>query len=254
MEMGLLVLGSQSDRFLMDHDLNIIQHPSPNFGIRHGGISPKIIVLHYTAMQNSNDALNRLTDPKAEVSAHYLIDKFGTILQLVDEENRAWHAGCGSWGEINDINSNSIGIELDHCPSIDNKFNKKQLSSLEVLLFDILKRRPQIVPKFIIGHSDMAPGRKSDPGMNFPWKRFSEKGLSIWPKNILNVQVDWDIFKYNAERFGYRAPTDNTDGWTKVLDVFRLRFLPDKKGDLSQDDMGMIIALAKTWPNKTNNN
>ncbi len=83
---------------------------------------------------------------------------------------------------------------------------------------------PQIVPKFIIGHSDMAPGRKSDPGMNFPWKRFSEKGLSIWPKNILNVQVDWDIFKYNAERFGYRAPTDNTDGWTKVLDVFRLRF------------------------------
>jgi len=87
-------------------------------------------------------------------------------VQLVDEQKRAWHAGRGCWGEINDVNSHSIGIELDYYPSIDESFDKRQLSSLNNLLFDILKRRPEIIPKSIIGHSDMAPERKRDPGKN----------------------------------------------------------------------------------------
>ncbi|MDC0604815.1 N-acetylmuramoyl-L-alanine amidase, partial [Amylibacter sp.] len=137
--------------------LKIFQNPSPNFGNRRGFVTPNMVVLHYTAMKSSDDAIARMSDPKSEVSAHYLIDKFGKIIQLVDEQKRAWHAGRGCWGEINDVNSHSIGIELDYYPSIDESFDKRQLCSLNNLLFDILKRRPEIIPKSIIGHSDMAP-------------------------------------------------------------------------------------------------
>ena len=104
MEMGSLAPGFQYASAKMASELNIFQQPSPNFGIRRGGVMPSIIVLHYTAMKSSKDAIERLSDPKSEVSAHYLIDEAGKVIQLVDEQKRAWHAGQGCWGEINDLN------------------------------------------------------------------------------------------------------------------------------------------------------
>ena len=139
MEMGSLAPGFQYASAKMASELNIFQQPSPNFGTRRGGVKPSIIVLHYTAMKSSKDAIERLSDPKSEVSAHYLIEEAGKVIQLVDEQKRAWHAGQGCWGEINDINSYSIGIELDYCPLIKCDFDERQISSLEKLLFDILK-------------------------------------------------------------------------------------------------------------------
>ena len=253
--MDLLAIGFQYVSALMVDALKIFQSPSPNFGNRRDYVTPKMVVLHYTAMKSSDDAIARMSDPKSEVSAHYLIDKFGKIIQLVDEQKRAWHAGRGCWGEINDVNSHSIGIELDYYPSIDESFDKRQLSSLNNLLFDILKRRPEIIPKSIIGHSDMAPERKRDPGKNFPWKKLSDKGLSIWPENVLdNGDVDWPIFKHNANIFGYRSANDTIEEWLNILDVFRLRFLPEQVGNLSPIDMGTMIALAKDWPHVKINN
>ena len=128
MEMGSLAPGFQYASANMASELNIFQQPS------------------------SKDAIERLSDPKSEVSAHYLIDEAGKVTQLVDEQKRAWHAGQGCWGEINDINSYSIGIELDYCPLIKCDFDERQISSLEKLLFDILKRRSEIRPEFIIAH------------------------------------------------------------------------------------------------------
>ena len=228
--MDLLAIGFQYVSALMVDALKIFQSPSPNFGNRRDYVTPKMVVLHYTAMKSSDDAIARMSDPKSEVSAHYLIDKFGKIIQLVDEQKRAWHAGRGCWGEINDVNSHSIGIELDYYPSIDESFDKRQLSSLNNLLFDILKRRPEIIPKSIIGHSDMAPERKRDPGKNFPWKKLSDKGLSIWPENVLdNGDVDWAIFKHNANIFGYRSANDTIEEWLNILNVCLLYTSPSPR-------------------------
>ena len=101
----------------------------------------------------------------------------------------------------------------------------------------------------------MAPERKRDPGKNFPWKKLSDKGLSIWPENVLdNGDVDWAIFKHNANIFGYRSANDTIEEWLNILNVFRLRFLPEQKGKLSPIDMGTMIALAKDWPHVKINN
>ena len=120
----------------------------------------------------------RLCDPEAEVSAHYVIAQDGALTQLVDEADRAWHAGAGQWGWVTDVNSHSIGIELDNSGR-DMPFPEGQMRCLERLLVSILDRH-KIPAERVIGHSDMAPGRKQDPGPCFDWKRLAEKGLSVW--------------------------------------------------------------------------
>lgn len=224
----------------------IHQHPSPNFGPRKHGRAPDMIVLHYTAMDSAAAALERMCDPIPEVSAHYLIDRDGTITQMVDEDMRAWHAGSGAWGDITDVNSHSIGIELDYCPPFEGslEFDERQMLALRDLMMDIMTRRPEIMADRVIGHSDMAPARKFDPGPMFPWQRFAQMGLAIWPENAVDQMPDWDAFKSAAVQFGYRPPTDDADGWNAVLFAFRTRFLSGAVGDLSARDMGTITALA----------
>ncbi|MGE0109650.1 MAG: N-acetylmuramoyl-L-alanine amidase [Bdellovibrionales bacterium] len=140
---------------------------SPNFGPRAEGKEIKYVIIHYTAMESAPEALARLCDPAAEVSAHYLIDKQGEITQMVDERLRAWHAGQSEWEGETDINSCSIGIELD------NKGNEPypplQIEALKTLLEEI-KSRHNIGSNAILGHSDIAPTRKQDPGPLFPWE------------------------------------------------------------------------------------
>jgi N-acetylmuramoyl-L-alanine amidase len=158
-----------------------LTHPSPNFGDRRGK-QVDLVVVHYTAMPTCATALERLCDPAAEVSAHYLIDMDGTLLSLVDEGARAWHAGAGTWRGEGDVNSRSIGIELAN-PG-DRPFPDPQMRALERLLAEILHRH-RLPPEAVIAHSDMAPERKSDPGARFDWRRLAMQGLSVWPVDLV---------------------------------------------------------------------
>jgi len=146
---------------------------SPNFDAR----KANFVVLHHTSNDSVERALSTLTDPERKVSAHYLIARDGTIYPLVDENQRAWHAGESWWGGHTDINSASIGIELDN--NGDEPFAEPQISALIPLLQQIVERH-KIPPNNIIAHGDVAPGRKVDPSLYFPWRRLAEAGLGLW--------------------------------------------------------------------------
>ncbi len=220
--------------------------PSPNFGPRRHGGGPDMVVLHYTAMATAAAAIERLCDPCFEVSAHYVIAEDGTVTPLVDESDRAWHAGGGAWGAVDDVNSHSIGIELANGgpDSPAPEFPELQMIALETLLAGILLRW-SIPPERVIAHSDMAPGRKIDPGPYFDWQRLAGKGLSVW-LDAGPQDADWTIFKKFAVEFGYYAETE--PDWQNILEAFRLRFYPAVTGPLNGDDVGTIRDLAKKYP------
>ncbi|MCP5071888.1 MAG: N-acetylmuramoyl-L-alanine amidase [Rhodobacteraceae bacterium] len=207
-----------------------------------------MVVIHYTAMESTAAAVERLCDPVAEVSAHYLIGEDGSTYPLVSEDLRAWHAGAGAWGRARDVNSHSIGFELaNKGPDSDApEFPEAQMQTLERILGEILLRR-RIPPERVIAHSDMAPGRKSDPGPYFDWKRLADKGLSVWV-DAAPAEVDWTVFRSAAEVFGYRATDSDDQSWLLVLEAFRLRFRPGVRGPLDGQDVGTIVALAEKWP------
>lgn len=156
-------------------------HPSPNHEPRRGCARPDILLLHYTGMKTTQAALERLTDPGARVSSHYLVFEDGRILQLVPEARRAYHAGESSWEGTTDINSRSIGIEIgnqghDHgCPA----YPEPQIAAVIALSKDIVARW-SIAPWHVLGHSDVAPLRKHDPGEAFPWARLAAAGIGLW--------------------------------------------------------------------------
>ncbi|MBL4640092.1 MAG: N-acetylmuramoyl-L-alanine amidase [Kordiimonadaceae bacterium] len=154
---------------------------SPNWDTRPAASKIECVVLHYTGMQSAGAALERLCDPLAKVSAHYLIDEDGTLYRLVDEQNRAWHAGVSVWQGRENLNHRSIGIELVN-PGHEfgyQAFPAPQISVLLDLLFGIRQRH--IIPTSgFIGHSDIAPDRKQDPGELFPWKKLAENGYGLW--------------------------------------------------------------------------
>ena len=163
--------------FLPDSFVVDAVRPSPNHGERVGG-PPDALVLHYTGMPRCRDALDRLCDPAAEVSAHYLVEENGAIWQLVPEARRAWHAGRARWGTQTDLNSRSIGIEICN-PGHDGglpAFPRRQIDRVVALVGDILARRA-ISPTRVLAHSDIAPDRKDDPGERFPWGRLAALGL-----------------------------------------------------------------------------
>lgn len=160
----------------------MINHPSPNFDQRPDGLPIDMLVLHYTGMPTAEAALARLTDPAAEVSAHYLIDEDGTCHVLVAETDRAWHAGRSAWRGQSDINARSIGIELVN-PGHEfgyRAFPAAQMAALTVLAKAILGRHP-IPPRNVVGHSDVAPRRKEDPGELFDWAGLAAEGIGLWP-------------------------------------------------------------------------
>ncbi len=162
--------------------LKITNNYSPNFSIpKRSKKEIKFIILHYTGMRKESSAIERLCDPRAKVSSHYFIKKNGDVLQLVPDLYEAWHAGKSSWKKYNFLNKSSIGIEIHnsgHEFSYEN-FSSKQLSSL-IKLLKILKKIYKIDKKNILGHSDIAPNRKKDPGEKFPWKNLSKIQLSSW--------------------------------------------------------------------------
>ena len=148
-------------------------HASPNFDERR----PNFVIIHHTSDDTVEEALGTLTDPRRAVSAHYLIGRDGAVLQLVDERDRAWHAGESKWGADTDINSSSLGIELDN--NGHEPFPDAQISALLALLSDIAQRYP-IPGANVLGHADVAPRRKTDPSRYFPWKTLAEHGFGLW--------------------------------------------------------------------------
>lgn len=215
-----------------------LSHPSPNFGERRGGQRPELVVLHYTAMEDCPAALDRLCDPAAEVSAHYMIDRDGTVLSLVDETARAWHAGAGEWGGRGDVNSRSIGIELVNRGA--EPFAARQMAALERLLADVLSRWA-LPPQAVIGHSDMAPGRKADPGPRFDWRGLAMAGLSVWPE-----PKEPGDFIGDARRFGYPDLPLQV-----LLHAFRLRFRPWAEGPPDDVDKSLASDLATRFATMT---
>lgn len=195
---------------------------SPNCDAR--TLPVTMAVIHYTEMQSAEDAIARLRDPEAKVSAHYLISREGEVTRLVPEDLRAWHAGVSYWRGIRDVNSASVGIELDHPGHRYGyvPFPDAQFEALVPLLARIVKTHG--IPRAnVVGHSDVAPQRKIDPGELFPWERLAEYGLCLPSPGIeLGDPFDNDGAFYLAlERFGY----DITDGH-KAVEAFQRRWRP----------------------------
>ncbi len=232
----------------------VTDDPSPNFGERRDGLGVELVVLHYTGMDSAEAALARLKDPSAEVSAHYLVWPGGEVRRLVPEEKRAWHAGAGAWGGRGDMNSRSVGIELAN-PGHElgyPPFPEPQMAALERLLAGIMERHG-VPPEGVIGHACMAPGRKSDPGEKFDWRRLARRGLAVWldPPVPGEGVADPEEFRAAAARFGYSV--DEGEGWTAELEAvcraFTQRFVPGAVADRATPAvLAHLQALAARWP------
>lgn len=218
--------------------MNVIDAPSPNFEPRK--TPPDMIVLHYTGMPTGEAALERLRDPAAKVSSHYLVEEDGRVFRLVPEERRAWHAGVSSWKGDHDINGRSIGVEIVN-PGHEfgyRAFPEAQIAAVIALLDDI-RSRWTVEDGFIVGHSDVAPDRKDDPGELFPWKRLAEAGHGLWAEPpaapglpLGEGEEGAGVFALQAgfTRLGYDcAPSGKFDAHTTaVVTAFQRHWRPDR--------------------------
>jgi N-acetylmuramoyl-L-alanine amidase len=216
-----------------------ISVPSPN----HNARRPNFVIIHDTTSDRAERALSTLTDPAREVSAHYLIGRDGTLYQLVDEQQRAWHAGASYWGGHTDLNSASIGIELDNTGA--EPYAEAQMVRLLALLKDITQRHK--IPRHnFLGHGDVAPGRKVDPSAYFPWQRLAQEGFGLWcpaPAASPGELAD-PILALQA--IGY----DVSDPAT-ALAAFRRHFLAsDSEGAVSPDELQWMTCLIQEKRNK----
>ncbi len=192
-------------------------------------------------MATAEAALERLCDPAAEVSAHYLIAEDGRVWALVDEDRRAWHAGRGAWGDCGDMNSRSIGVELANPGDVP--FPAPQMAALETVLRAMLARWA-IPPERVIGHACMAPERKQDPSGRFDWRALARSGLSVWADTPAAAgPPDPAAFADAARAFGYPPAAPDA-----LLAAFRRRFRPGATGPLEARDVATLVALASRWP------
>lgn len=202
-----------------------LHRPSPSFDARPDGIRVDMLVLHYTGMESAEAALARLCDPGVDVSAHYLVDEDGHVVRLVDERERAWHAGVASWRGAADINARSIGIELVN-PGHEfgyRPFPKAQMAALIELAGDILARHPEIRPRNVLAHSDVAPTRKMDPGELFDWRLLAEYGIGLWPEEADAAVLDPDAVTEMLSAFGYA-----THDRFAAIKAFQRHFRPER--------------------------
>jgi N-acetylmuramoyl-L-alanine amidase len=223
----------------------IIDMPSPNFDERSSPVW--MIVLHYTGMQDAASAIQRLCDPEAKVSSHYLVTEEGKVLRLVDEGKRAWHAGRSHWRGITDVNSASVGIEIVN-PGHEfgyRPFPEEQIDALIPLVHDI-KERHGITRGNVVGHSDVAPARKQDPGELFPWYRLAKQRIALPrpTKNLMDPGWADAGFLLALERFGY----DVTDSLAATV-AFQRRFRPELvDGTIDAECRAILLALLLPKP------
>lgn len=208
---------------------------SPNFDER----KPNFVVIHHTGNDGVDQALRTLKDPARSVSAHYLIGRDGTIIQLVDERARAWHAGESKWGADTDLNSASLGIELDN--NGREPFSGTQIASLLRLLADIKERYHIPVANFV-GHADVAPQRKTDPSRHFPWKTLADRGFGLWCDPPFAEPPP--AFDATAALRALGYDTVNPDA---AIRAFNLHFLPDDLASaLTERSRGLLYCLYQT--------
>jgi N-acetylmuramoyl-L-alanine amidase len=227
--------------------MTTIERPSPNHDTR--GASPvDMLVLHYTGMQTGDAALARMCDPAAKVSAHYMIEEDGRVLRLVPEDRRAWHAGISSWRGHRDINARSIGIEVVN-PGHEfgyRDFPDAQIAALVALAHGLLDRHP-IPARNVVGHSDVAPTRKTDPGERFPWRGLAAAGIGLWPAQRSKAGDTVEAAQRDLARIGYAIdPTGVLDDATRqVVIAFQRHFRPRSlEGLLDDETMALIAAVA----------
>ncbi len=205
-----------------------------NFNMR----KPNLVIIHHTAQNSCDQTLKTFTLVRTQVSAHYVICKDGIVHHMLNDYLRAWHGGISKWGNLTDINSSSIGIEIDN-NGFEN-FTDPQLNSLLVLL-DTLKRRHGVPTANFIGHADIAPTRKNDPNVTFPWKRLAERGFGIWYGDTTSVMVaeNFDCFS------GLRIVGYDVKDTSAAKRAFKRHFLQDTTRVWGMAENKILVDLVK---------
>lgn len=246
--------------------MKVEAQPSPNFNDRKHPVD--MLVLHYTGMETGQGALDRMQDEAASVSAHYMIWEDGNIAQLVGEDKRAWHAGVSSWQGDEDLNSRSIGIEIVNgghdWPQADGSlppFPEAQIAALIELCQGILKRF-DIPPSRIVGHSDIAPARKADPGEHFPWQRLAGAGIGLWPApgaSGATMPGETELKRGDKSpavralhealtEIGYASPQADTfdEGTQACVTAFQRRWRPENVSGVADATTQSVLALVRS--------
>ena len=213
----------------------MLERPSPNREPRPDGAAIDILVLHYTGMRTAEEALERMCDPASKVSAHYCIDETGTITRLVPEDQCAWHAGQSWWRGYQNVNARSIGIELAN-PGHEfgyMPFPAIQMTAL-ILLSSAVTRRHNIPRRNVVGHSDIAPSRKQDPGELFDWKRLAAAGIGLWPQSTNEGDVE-DVHMM-METYGYQVHEEG------AVAAFQRHYRPDRIDGVPDEETAQLLA------------
>lgn len=208
-----------------------------NFGLR----KPNYVIIHHTAQNSTEQTLKTFTVPTTQVSAHYVIGRDGVVYHMLNDYLRAWHGGVAKWGNATDINSSSIGIELDN--NGFEPFAQSQINSLLSVL-DTLKKKHGVPTANFIGHSDIAPGRKVDPNVNFPWKTLADRGFGLWPDAVLTDSVPATFNTMDALRIiGYDIKNP-----VNAVKAFQLHFIQKEiTGILNEDEKMVLFNLYKKF-------
>ena len=233
----------------------MIDRPSPNHDARADGMAVDMLILHYTGMPTGEAALERMCDEAARVSAHYLVAEDGAVFRLVAEERRAWHAGVSSWRGDDGINARSIGVEIVN-PGHEfgyRPFPEAQMAAVEALCRDVLARHP-IPPRHVLGHSDVAPARKEDPGELFDWARLAATGIGLWPgRTVVAGEVGLSLGPGDAGSpvaelqgalagFGYEVPNQGAydEATAKVVTAFQRHFRPRRVDGVADPETAQL--------------
>lgn len=236
--------------------MKITETPSPNFNERKLPVS--ILVLHYTGMESGAAALDRLREREAGVSAHYMVEEDGEVFRLVAEDKRAWHAGVSAWRGIADVNSASVGIEIvngGHEFGLP-PFPEAQIEAVIALCRDVMGRHG-IAARDVVGHSDIAPARKADPGERFPWRRLAAAGVGLWPDpagkdvaELMRIGAIGDpveALQLDLRAIGYALTVDGEFGLAMeaVVKAFQRRFRPEAIDGIVDGETAGLIARVK---------
>ena len=220
--------------------MTIIDLPSPNHAPRPTDAEVDILVLHYTELP-LEESLEALCDGDRDrrVSAHYVVAEDGTPYRLVAEEHVAWHAGQSHWRGREGLNATSIGIEIVNLHGDRHDYPAVQVDALIELCRSILARHPAIVPRNVVGHSDVAPRRKVDPGLRFPWARLATAGIGLWPRAGARP-VDGDM-QTALQRFGYPPAADDVTT-SDIIATFQRRFRPSREDGIADLETRALLA------------
>lgn len=226
--------------------MNVKPLPSPNHGPRPDGVTPSLLILHYTGMRDGAAALARLTDPASQVSAHYTVDEDGTVYVHVAEDRRAWHAGVARWKGEGDVNSRSVGVEIVN-PGHEFGYRPFPIAQMQAVaaLSAAIMARWGMAPRAVLGHSDVAPTRKQDPGELFDWAWLAEQGVGVMPRPQA-ADFDGPQNEDELRRLLTAVGYDDEAPLSAVLTAFQRHFLPLRLGLAADaETFAVLRALAR---------